>query len=62
MLNGLSSRDRSIAFESEDRPAIPHRADATRVQRISTHVRDDRDPPLASGETGRVIELVCPTG
>jgi len=26
---------------------------ATRVHRISPHVRDDREPPLSSGETGR---------
>jgi hypothetical protein len=32
-----------------------------RVHRIPPHVRDDRDPPLASGETGELIALICPT-
>jgi hypothetical protein len=32
-----------------------------RVHRISPHVRDDRDPPLLSGETGELIALICPT-
>jgi hypothetical protein len=25
------------------------------------NVRDDRDPPLFSGETGGVMPLICPT-
>jgi hypothetical protein len=32
-----------------------------RVHRIPPHVRDDRDPPLASGETGGEKPLICPT-
>ena len=32
-----------------------------RVHRIPSRVRDDRDPPLFSGETGRVKSLICPT-
>ena len=32
-----------------------------RVHRIPPHVRDDRDPPLLSGETGELIALICPT-
>jgi hypothetical protein len=31
------------------------------VHRISPHVRDDREPPLLSGETGRFKSLICPT-
>ena len=31
-----------------------------RVHRISTRVRDDRDPPM--GETCGVMPLICPTG
>jgi hypothetical protein len=31
------------------------------VHRIPPHVRDDREPPLSSGETGEVIALICPT-
>jgi hypothetical protein len=33
-----------------------------RVHRIPPRVRDDRDPPLSSGETRGVVELICPTG
>src|ERR1700736_6513027 len=33
-----------------------------RVHRIPPRVRDDRDPPLSSGETGEAIEMICPTG
>jgi hypothetical protein len=32
-----------------------------RVHRIPPHVRDDREPPLLSGETGRIKSLICPT-
>jgi hypothetical protein len=32
-----------------------------RVHRIPSRVRDDRDPPLFSGETGKVKSLICPT-
>ena len=32
-----------------------------RVHRIPPHVRDDREPPLSSGETGEVKSLICPT-
>ncbi len=32
------------------------------VHRIPPHVRDDREPPLSSGETGELIALICPTG
>jgi hypothetical protein len=32
-----------------------------RVHRISPRVRDDRDPPLSSGETRGVKSLICPT-
>jgi hypothetical protein len=31
------------------------------VHRISPRVRDDREPPLLSGETGELIALICPT-
>src|ERR1700676_3409614 len=33
-----------------------------RVHRIPPRVRDDRDPPLSSGETGKLVEMICPTG
>ena len=35
---------------------------AFRVHRISPRVRDDRDPPLVTGETRGVKSLICPTG
>jgi hypothetical protein len=33
-----------------------------RVHRIPPRVRDDRDPPLSSGETREAKSLICPTG
>src|ERR1700694_3014546 len=33
-----------------------------RVHRIPPRVRDDRDTPLSSGETGGAIVMICPTG
>ena len=32
-----------------------------RVHRIPPHVRDDREPPLSSGETRKAKSLICPT-
>jgi hypothetical protein len=32
-----------------------------RVHRISSRVRDDHDTPLLPGETGGVVEVICPT-
>ena len=32
-----------------------------RVHRIPPRVRDDRDPPLSSGETRKAKSLICPT-
>ena len=34
----------------------------SRVHRIPPRVRDDRDPPLSSGETRGAKSLICPTG
>ena len=33
-----------------------------RVHCIPPRVRDDREPPLSSGETGGLKSLICPTG
>ena len=33
-----------------------------RVHRIPPRVRDDREPPLSSGETGESLKVICPTG
>ena len=35
---------------------------AIRVHRIPPRVRDDREPPLVTGETGGIIAMICPTG
>ena len=35
---------------------------AIRVHRIPPRVRDDRDPPLVTGETRGIIAVICPTG
>jgi len=32
-----------------------------RVHRIPSRVRDDRDTPLLPGETGKLVEVICPT-
>ncbi len=42
------------------RPAFVSRK--LRVHRIPPRVRDDRDPPLSSGETREARSLICPTG
>ena len=34
---------------------------ASRVHRIPPRVRDDRDPPLVTGETRGLVPLICPT-
>jgi hypothetical protein len=33
-----------------------------RVTRIPPRVRDDREPPLSSGETSESLKVICPTG
>src|SRR6202790_2093571 len=33
-----------------------------RAPRIPPRVRDDREPPLSSGETGEFVEMICPKG
>ena len=38
------------------------RARRCRVHRIPSRVRDDRDTPLLSGETGESVRVICPTG
>jgi hypothetical protein len=51
----------------QDHTASPSAATAfvmrrLRVHRIPPRVRDDRDPPLSSGETREARSLICPTG
>ena len=60
-LKRRSSARRLIAHR---KPALRFhlRARRCRVHRISTRVRDDRDPPLLSGETGGDTPLICPGG
>ena len=45
-----------------DPPAIAFRADAARVHRIPTHVRDDARPPLVPGRDGRKARSDLPDG
>jgi hypothetical protein len=51
------------AYRSRASPPCDHPArQRCRVHRIPPRVRDDRDPPLLSGETGELVEMICPTG
>ena len=54
---------RAPVDRSQVKPALRFhlRARRCRVHRISTRVRDDRDPPLLSGETGEQGPVICPT-
>jgi hypothetical protein len=50
----------------QDHTTSPYASRAVRHKRISVHripphVRDDREPPLLSGETGEFKSLICPT-
>jgi hypothetical protein len=62
-----NSADLTPASGRQDHTILPY-AQATlvsrssRVHRISPHVRDDREPPLLSGETRGFKPLICPTG
>ena len=61
--NRRSSARRRIAHGSFANPPCDLlRARRCRVHRISTRVREDRDPPLLSGETGESVSVICPTG
>src|SRR5882757_2269542 len=46
---------------TETRPATASRADAAASTASPPAHRDDRDPPLLSGETGGVVKVICPT-
>ena len=52
---------RRISLTGQTRPAIALHADAAASTTSHRAFRDDRDPPLFSGETGRVKSLICPT-
>ena len=52
---------RRISLTGRTRPAIALRADAAASTASQPAFRDDRDPPLFSGETRRVKSLICPT-
>ena len=54
-----ASGRRDHAFSPSAKTALVSRS--FRVHRISPRVRDDRDPPLSSGETGGDKSLICPT-
>ena len=62
----LASRelDASIGASGPHDFAVRFRAvrqKRSHVHRIPPHVRDDREPPLLSGETGGFKSLICPT-
>jgi hypothetical protein len=47
---------------SQDKPALRSLARRRcRVHRIPSRVRDDRDTPLLTGETGEFVGVICPT-
>jgi hypothetical protein len=62
----LASHELGASFGRQDHTTSPYaiRAFALRAYRvhcIPPHVRDDREPPLLSGETGGFKSLICPT-
>jgi hypothetical protein len=64
-LRGLLLKSLTPASRRQDHTASPSAPLAfvsrkLRVHRIPPRVRDDRDPPLSSGETGGVMPLICP--
>jgi len=66
-LRNLFPRNLTPASGRQDHTASPSATAAFvirrhRVHRIPPRVRDDREPPLSSGETGGAIEMICPTG
>jgi hypothetical protein len=50
----------TISLTGQARPAIPLHADAAASTASHRAFRDDRDPPLFSGETGGEVPLICP--
>ena len=63
---GLDPQNLTPASGRRDHTISPYASRAVRRQHIRVHripprVRDDREPPLLSGETGEVIALICPT-
>src|ERR1700716_4358622 len=54
-------RLRAVDRSRETRPAPTISRRRCRVHRISARVRDDHDTPLLPGETGEVVEVICPT-
>src|SRR6202047_3016766 len=66
-LRSLLLKNLTPASGRQDHTASPSATTAfvirrLRVHRIPPRVRDDRDPPLSSGETGKLVEMICPTG
>src|ERR1035437_9243644 len=58
-LTPASGRQDHTASPSATPAFVPRKL---RVHRIPPRVRDDRDPPLSSGETRGAKALICPTG
>src|SRR5260370_41141447 len=66
-LRNLFLKNLTPASGRQDHTASPSATTAfviccLRVHRIPPRVRDDRDPPLSSGETRGAKSLICPTG
>ena len=64
-LRSLLLKNLTPASRRQDHTTSPYASRAVRqkrisVHRISPHVRDDREPPLLSGETGGFKSLICP--
>src|SRR4029079_19196334 len=62
----MNLRDLTPAPRRQDHTTSPYASGAFvlrafRVHRIPPRVRDDRDPPLATGETRGVKLMICPT-
>ena len=63
----LVSQELDASFGASGPRVFTVRNDGIRHSPPSRHcipprVRDDRDPPLSSGETGRIVKVICPTG
>jgi hypothetical protein len=66
-LRSLLLKNLTPASGCQDHTASPSATTAFvirrhRVHRIPPRVRDDREPPLSSGETREAKALICPTG
>jgi hypothetical protein len=65
-LSGVFNRPKKQLDLRTTRLRRPHHTPFVKSASASTAshraFRDDREPPLLSGETGELIALICPTG